>query len=74
MKCALMILFTFASQAAAACPFCNSKTAAQIRVSLFGPDFFFNLLACVLPFAVFLVIALLIYTGGWQKRSVSKST
>lgn len=51
-----------------ACPFCNSKSAREIRASLFGPDLPFNLLVTVLPFVIFYGIVYVIYHGGIKAR------
>ena len=59
----ISILITLSFQAKC-CPLCNSKTATQIRASLFGPDLYFNLLVSVLPFVICFGIVYLIYTGG----------
>ncbi len=35
-----------------ACPVCNSGTGQQVRESILGPDFGFNLAAALAPFAL----------------------
>jgi hypothetical protein len=67
MKLFLFLGMLFLSTAVAACPFCNSKTATQIRSSLFGRDFLFNLSVSLLPFVIFYLITYLIYNGGWKR-------
>ena len=48
----------------AACPFCESETGQRVRATVFGTDFGWNLLETMLPFAVFLGVAVVIQ-GGW---------
>ncbi len=68
MKSYLFLVFSLLSFAVQACPFCDTKTAADIRASLFGPDLLFNLFTTILPFIVFAAIAYLIYYGGFPFR------
>lgn len=42
----------------------EDMNAAEIRGSLFGPDFGFNLFTTFLPFFVFALITILIFRGG----------
>lgn len=53
------------------CPFCKSPAAVEIRASLFGEDFTYNLFISILPFLVFSIIIYLIYHGGipYKKRN-----
>lgn len=71
MRFLFTLLFLVISLGVAACPFCRTSTAARIREALFGPDFFLNLFACLLPFAAFFMITILIYHGGKQKQSAA---
>jgi hypothetical protein len=52
------------SRAALGCTFCYSETAEQVRKAVLGEDLWLNLAVSVLPFAVILAIALLIYGRG----------
>lgn len=58
-----LLAFIFISTNAQACPFCNSKTATDIRAILFGPDVYFNIAVTLLPFAIFSIIIYIIYHG-----------
>jgi hypothetical protein len=45
----------------AACPVCHSINGEQLRAALFGPEFWPNLLRCVLPFPLWIGIVALVY-------------
>jgi hypothetical protein len=64
MKVFLIVLFFLYSWTTEACPFCSTKTAGEIRTSLFGPDIFFNIGATLLPFVIFFCVAVFIYYGS----------
>lgn len=68
MKAIFLIVAVTISLAGKACPFCNSKTAREIRASLFGADFLFNLSVTLLPFIIFSAIACFIYYGGFPVK------
>jgi hypothetical protein len=48
---------------AAACPICKSETGEQVRAGIFGADFGWNLLVTLLPFPIFLGIAMAFHLG-----------
>ncbi len=67
MRSLVTVFLLFCSYSASACPFCDSKTATEIRASLFGLDFFYNLAASTLPFVAFYAILLVIYKSGGRQ-------
>jgi len=71
MKWMFLFLLIFISRLVQACPFCKSPAAVEIRASLFGEDFTYNLFISILPFLVFSIIIYLIYHGGipYKKRN-----
>jgi hypothetical protein len=71
-KLIFFLLLASISTISSACPFCNTQTAAEIRASLFGPDFFYYLMASLLPFLIFVIIILLIYKGGYKTKTSQK--
>ncbi len=68
MKLLLTSTLSLPAFLANACPFCDSKTAADIRSQLFGPDFLFNAGVTVAPFLVVFLITYFIYHGGWKRE------
>jgi len=74
MKIIFLILSLIISVAGQACSFCNSKTAKEIRASLFGPDLPFNLFIIILPFIIFSPIVYFIYHGGFPVKKIRKAT
>ncbi len=67
-----LILSITLSGIAEACPFCNSDSAAEVRTTLFGPDLIFNLSVTILPFIIFSLIGIGIYTGGFKLKLTKK--
>ncbi|MBV8867225.1 MAG: hypothetical protein JO210_17645 [Acidobacteriaceae bacterium] len=61
---AILSLVGALASSASACPLCHSQTGEQIRAALFARDFWFNVTATILPFAIFALITGLIYFGG----------
>jgi hypothetical protein len=53
-----------ASASAAACTVCDSESGAQVRATVFGPEFGATLLAVAAPFPVLLLL-LAAYQFGW---------
>ncbi len=51
-----------------ACPLCNTSTAKEIRASLFSAASIVQFGIMILPFALFAVIAALVYRGGFDTR------
>ncbi len=74
MKIILIIFSLIISVAGQACPLCNSKTAKEIRASLFGPDLPFNLFITILPFIICFAIIYLIYHGGFPSKKIGSAT
>ncbi len=74
MKILFLISSLIISVAAQACPFCNSKTAKEMRVSLFGPDLPVNLFITILPFIIFSLIVYFIYYGGFPAKKSRNTT
>jgi len=72
MRILLLFFLLTLTLATQACPFCNSKTAKEIRASLFGPDLSFNLLITILPFIIFSAVVYLIYHGGLPSKRTIK--
>jgi hypothetical protein len=60
---AILLALEGSSVPASACPVCHTETGDKIRQALFGPDFWFNVGATILPFAIFVTITALIYYG-----------
>lgn len=59
---------------AAACPVCNSGTGQQVRQGIFDGRFGYHLLVVLLPFPIFLGVALALYYGLPKRRpSVSRA-
>ena len=73
MKILLLFIFIMISLASRACPFCNSKTAKEIRASLLGTDLSFNLFITILPFIIFSAIVYLIYHGGFPSKRLNNT-
>ena len=63
MKIIVFLLLVLA-WSARGCPLCHTRIGEDVRASVFGPDFSFNLIATVLPFAIFLGVTALIYFGA----------
>lgn len=60
------VLAMLIAEAARACPFCDSETAAETRAGIFNDQFFPNLLAGLLPFAIVTGIALAVHVD-WTR-------
>lgn len=56
-----------------ACPVCNEETGKQVRAGLFDRSFGPNLLATMLPFAVFLGVVAAIHWGGPRPHNPTES-
>ncbi len=60
------------SPSAAACPFCDSSTAEQVRAGIFNSDFGYHLGVALAPFPILIAVMVLIYywpTSRPVKRS-----
>ena len=57
------LLLLFLTLPVSACPVCQSATGQEVRAGIFDRSFGYNLLVTLLPFPIFLGIALLIYFG-----------
>jgi hypothetical protein len=64
LSAAGLVLATLAP-AASACPFCDRGAAGrnEVRETVFGPDFWPNLLVAAAPFAVLLAVAAAVHFG-----------
>jgi hypothetical protein len=49
-----MLICLIADLMVLACPFCDSETGKQVRTSIFGSDFFADVISISLPFGVLL--------------------
>ena len=49
------------SSSAAACPFCDSSTAEQVRAGIFNSDFGYHLGVALAPFPILIAVLFLIY-------------
>ncbi len=54
-------LVVLVSSSAAACPFCNSNTAEQVRAGIFNSDFGYHLGVSLTPFFIFNAVLFLVY-------------
>ena len=59
------------SSSAAACPFCNSSTAEQVRASIFNSDLGYHLGVSLAPFLIFIAVLFLIYYSP-ASRSIKR--
>lgn len=66
-----LLVTCFLSTSAFACPLCNTGTGQQVRAGLFDGHFGSNLLLVLLPFPIFIGIALLLYFGPPTRPSVA---
>ncbi|RYG50256.1 MAG: hypothetical protein EOO01_11120 [Chitinophagaceae bacterium] len=73
MKSALLIALISLPGFIRACPICNSLTGNAIRASVLGPDLWFNLAVLILPFAIFAIVAAIMYYGIRPPRSHHKT-
>ncbi len=64
MKFNFLLVFALVAAPAFGCPFCKSETAAEIRASIFGANFFFNLVVSLLPFVILYIVTIVIYKTG----------
>ena len=64
MKFYFLLLSTLLAAPTFGCPFCKSETAAEIRASIFGASFFFNLIVSLLPFVILYIVTIIIYKAG----------
>ena len=58
------------SSSAAACPFCDSSTAEQVRAGIFNSDFGYHLGVALAPFPILIAVLFLIHY--WPARRTSK--
>ena len=58
------------SSSAAACPFCDSSTAEQVRAGIFNSDFGYHLGVALAPFPILIAVLFLIYF--WPARRTLK--
>lgn len=63
---AILILLVAVSSptAARACPVCDQETGRQVRAGIFDQSFGLNLIATVIPFAIFLGVVAAIHLSG----------
>jgi hypothetical protein len=65
--CVLVAILTCAARAAA-CPVCDTPTAADVRAALAGDDWALNLAAAALPSAVFFGVVAAVHFGPSARR------
>ena len=53
--------FLGVSSSVAACPFCDSSTAEQVRAGIFNSDFGYHLGVALAPFPILIAVLFLIY-------------
>jgi hypothetical protein len=64
-----LVPLMLASAEAAACPLCDSETAARVRSIAFGPDFLWHVAATLAPAPALLgVLAAAAYAAPWLVR------
>ncbi|HEY6401876.1 MAG TPA: hypothetical protein VI479_10735 [Blastocatellia bacterium] len=56
----------------AACPLCHTELGQQVRSGIFGADFWSNLLFVLLPFPIFLLLAVALHYGFGRRTPNAK--